>query len=901
MAKKYLLNSENYQAILAKARKDNRDVKAIKSILWQINAHPDLRALAQVMRGLHRILCLMEDYLSEQLSKFEPDSKSTPVPGYKAWKELSEYLYKSAIELSKNEGFTTLSVEATGNINPIYNHGITRNAMYALLADSLTDEEYQEKYDALIGHLLMVHIRTMRSCYPQLVHECYHGSEESFLLPDSIYYQISALREMTSNSVTWGLDLIDAKCSVGDFFSRSKVASAEIKGRIHRAVGAERTSDETKHLKSLRRLLVFMRIRYRRKINASSRRRKTTGWFSERKKSMNISPMHGYTEPLNKDLFITYYLGDDYDELQKEEASWLSISSYSKPDSTASKKLLKEDLNPEEECEDQGDLFMEVTPCRVAQVSGMARALAAKGRVKHTAMANQMLPWAFDALTQTELLEFLGGCRQHFENIIHKTALEISLSDKLDCFAIGLIHTILWTGSTIDRALQLEHLYPDEQSGEFLVSPPEPANSSEETHTEKWSGSLGFWVGPNNPTSKDGSWVVEAMTPEYRTEADNPPLEKMRCCDRYLHLPDIMGTTNLLITLEKVFKEERTVFFSAYPESEYRQAISNIIATVCPKRRIKLSNLQNFLYKRVISETRDVTLASEITARPLQQASTRLFYTTPSQEDLRSIYVSSLTDLANDCRTSVGDDKRERDKEFHHTLSGYVGARYCPTNVAVREGVLALKDQLEKLDSFDNLVEYHNHLTLYTLLMWNYGTSSRAIISPFGDLHEFSDASPHFIFLADKQGVEKNTARVIPLPEAVCQQLQFYNEHCRVMVPWIREHYRRVPGKLFQTGFWIGERPEKIRPNSYSTTQLKYIPFPANVHRRFMRMSLLDKSTPIEMIDAWMGHASRGEDPWEKYSSFQFNRYLKTMDKRVMEILKSVDLDTPIKSKVVGQ
>ena len=57
-----------------------------------------------------------------------------------------------------------------------------------------------------------------------------------------------------------------------------------------------------------------------------------------------------------------------------------------------------------------------------------------------------------------------------------------------------------------------------------------------------------------------------------------------------------------------------------------------------------------------------------------------------------------------------------------------------------------------------------------------------------------------------------------------------------------------------------------------------FLPFPVNIHRRFVSSELLDAGCPPEIVSAWMGHWHRGEEPWGKFSSFSFHDYVSVLE-----------------------
>ena len=65
----------------------------------------------------------------------------------------------------------------------------------------------------------------------------------------------------------------------------------------------------------------------------------------------------------------------------------------------------------------------------------------------------------------------------------------------------------------------------------------------------------------------------------------------------------------------------------------------------------------------------------------------------------------------------------------------------------------------------------------------------------------------------------------------------------------------------------------EVRPSTLAPIMREFLPFPVNIHRRFVSSELLDAGCPPEIVSAWMGHWHRGEEPWGKFSSFSFHDF----------------------------
>ena len=103
--------------------------------------------------------------------------------------------------------------------------------------------------------------------------------------------------------------------------------------------------------------------------------------------------------------------------------------------------------------------------------------------------------------------------------------------------------------------------------------------------------------------------------------------------------------------------------------------------------------------------------------------------------------------------------------------------------------------------------------------------------------------------------------RLVWLPRFVRQQMQYYREHLETL---------RLP--TTKPCFFLDQKQNvvEVRPRTLVPHLAEFLPLPANVHRRLLRTQLLKRQCPPEVVDAFLGHWYRGEEPWGEYSSFSY-------------------------------
>ena len=90
-----------------------------------------------------------------------------------------------------------------------------------------------------------------------------------------------------------------------------------------------------------------------------------------------------------------------------------------------------------------------------------------------------------------------------------------------------------------------------------------------------------------------------------------------------------------------------------------------------------------------------------------------------------------------------------------------------------------------------------------------------------------------------------------------------------------------------------------IRPSTLKPLLEDLLPLPINTNRRYLRTHLRLRGCPTEIVDAFMGHWARGEEPWGKYSSLSYAQVIEEL-KHYLEPLVSELGFRPIRSRMYG-
>lgn len=160
----------------------------------------------------------------------------------------------------------------------------------------------------------------------------------------------------------------------------------------------------------------------------------------------------------------------------------------------------------------------------------------------------------------------------------------------------------------------------------------------------------------------------------------------------------------------------------------------------------------------------------------------------------------------------------------------------------------------------------------------------------------------NFAVISDKDDEEFYNSRIIWLPDCCMQQLDLYHEHLDLFYEWlffydqklfyqVREevvtgrHKDRCNPSLFV--IWKNkDNPLQPKVMKHLVNNVRY-DLPGNANRHYLRTRLLARRCPVEIIDAFMGHWSRGlECPWGRFSGLSPLDYRQELSHHIVGLMK---------------
>ncbi|MAL97488.1 MAG: hypothetical protein CL583_03465 [Alteromonadaceae bacterium] len=826
----------------------------IRELLWLINAHDQLIAFARICENLSEILDLLQGCLLIDLHAH----------GIAKWPEITRWVVDNQAELASQIG--PQFNEAPAGVHPVLGRGATRYGLYAALWNRHENTEKYEHFSLVVGHLLLAHIQYMRNEVPMERYEGDVAQPTSYLNPS--YPAARAIRVLSISENEFALALLNPYNEPqrwAKILANRVCSSKELGGSDNLASNLNNYSN-------------FVAKVYGEKSWTGG-----TGGGGGGKRPWQP----GYVDVLTGQENVPADIGDTgdpYNDWGEQETIREIIEENTTVDKKRIDELLRLDVDPAE-LAGEDELYLVKHRCEESKRGLAGLAIAARGQVRHIVMQNQMLPWHYRELTMTEISRLLAELSNRMRELKRKTSW--SPSDQLTAESIALVHVSLWTGSTLARAKSLR-----------VFSGTKPPNCELSLYLPQDDAAHG--------ENRIVEWIVRSYCPQYQTRIV-APAGIVRTRTQYVYLPDIAGGADFLLQLRRRAggKRQPALPFGR-PLKDYKGAVRHLFKTLDDSGRTTERKLESFLFHRIASIHGDVTEAVALTGQGHALAQVRAFYATPSIDHLRNVYKSAVETIQQQVYAASGIEHAVARSAVPEAGQKHVGSRLCARFESVTKAVSNLQKELKQTAhflTFEDFISYHNLFTLYTVVMFGYSTSCRAIVTPFIPSKNI-DPVTHLTSLADKDGPDHHKARLVWLPPDSFHQIQHYEAHCDAFLSSYR-HLLKVPRRLTSVPvcFFIEETNHlvsEVRPKTLEPRLREFLNLPANSHRRFMRTELRERGCSTETVDAFMGHWARGEEPWGKFSSFSYSHYVQELQETLLPLLNDLGWRAIASSLVKG-
>lgn len=822
------------------------DPDVLRTLLWLINAHDRLIAFVKISQNIRRIFEVTENYWGITTTDFQL-GEIIPV---------LQWINQNSVSLEKIIGTDFNRQPKYNKDHPVMSRGSSRHPFYTtlwnntLIGHGSETGRIKDSYLLLQGHLLFAHANEFFSKENRDEYENYGGQTEWKGITNSPYPAALSVRELSEVQYAEVLRCLPVHLNPREFASAlnklPKIEDSYMLGRIERL-----------------RSFLQKSTGLRKWVHRSSVGGQGGGASHHVTGYIDLSPQ------LRQQAVV---VGDNNDP----DYDWghQSIVIETELDKQEQQELLANDLLPEEFASQELLLIGYESEGHERQVGSYSATSAEQAR--HIIMANQLLPWSFGELTITELVNVLTTCFEWVKISFAKDTTP-SPSDVQKLEAICLLHVMLYTGSSFERARKT------------LVLAPEIRNEDAD---------LAFLVGV---TANEDGWRIRAIQPDYKSvrQAQDSDTERKRV--DYLTLPDIGRSHRFVLLLQEHqaaadcadmadISMKKYRLFRRRPDT-MRENLKSLLLELDPLKRLTETKLSKLMFWQLLEKTDgDVCAASMIVGDEHTLAHVRLFYSVMSVEYLQKSYIKATREMIEWLSLAINWEGKAVVDFNPEKSDRFLGSRLCPKQKAVKGAILKLKGALFSAQQRNDFLLVHNLHTLFMVWRFVFATACRAIVTPYLALSDI-DRSSGIGLLTDKDDGTGYKSRLIWLPPTVIRDMAQYEQY---RLAFLKSHTEMICKDDLAIFFVELDRNEQLRaitvsPKTMLPIMEAFLPsYPANFHRRFLRMELLERGCPTEIVDAWMGHWHMGEEPWATLSSFSFQIYRDTLQQFLLPLLDEI-------------
>lgn len=505
---------------------------------------------------------------------------------------------------------------------------------------------------------------------------------------------------------------------------------------------------------------------------------------------------------------------------------------------------------------------------------------------------NQYLPYDYARLSQLELtvlaeaLQALAAGKSAF------CPDEVSAQE-----LIGFVSLVLWTGAPLDSLLAAT-VAPERSD----LAQGWAANQVRLImHSRQWLPPQLLLPGM---APKNQEWIDQRMVHGVVPYLPLPipgPLEQ--------HLEDLM-----LVACERSPTPMEMRLFTDSPEllKEQASAFLRFINRTTGVTRLSLGRVSSHLFHSIARYTTDVVDACLITGRMPPGKNSAAYYYAPCISSLEAAYLLLVSTIDYQSKGhDLPDSHFQASTLKNRQGSTRVGSANCPTNTFLKSfvGKLAAevetrRERLANQPSIATWVSFHNHYTAYCVMMLRYATGLRAVADPFATFDAF-DTESGFMVVHEKGSDGSATPRLVWLPEVCVRQFEEYQAHLGELAealvllgiefadglaaatagargelfPRTAKQLRRKsrePSRAHRAThsppflFLLSDNAQHWKlPRSRELKPLigHLYPIRPNSNRHYLRTRLREMDVPGEVVDALLGHAAYGQQPFSQFST----------------------------------
>lgn len=407
----------------------------------------------------------------------------------------------------------------------------------------------------------------------------------------------------------------------------------------------------------------------------------------------------------------------------------------------------------------------------------------------------------------------------------------------------------------------------------------------------------------------DSDFIADAFAESLSSKDEN---------NQYLKTSNIISLP--LQTLEYVLREahkrkkDRSPYFFGLATraallKEFKAAVRKALKDT-PFASMTLQAIPRTFWSYGINKYKiDPIIIELISGRASREFRAARFYTAVSHAricaDMRTYHKLFLQDLLkNASETGCSFKEDFFNLEVIPLEDGFTGSTYVPSISLLKETLVDIRALLQHKSL--GRVEFHNLWTLYHILVVMLSTAMRPIETERIRADDIN-VDNGSVSVRGKGNRLFSETRIIPAPQVAMEAFVEAKKESAAFMRWLLETGRCSSADLEQQeekekAFFFSSESGVLRPTGSSnmraliakTPGLQF-PFKLNSSRHLLRTFLFEKSVPYDLLNAFLGHQTKGKEFLSYYSASRLDD-LRRLIKGTEELAKELCL-TIIKSR----
>lgn len=829
-------SSPFYQDLLREAQRAGQDVGELRRLLWLINAHPQMVGHARVLENIGALL-RSAVFTPTNLSWAGQWKDSIP-----SWLILCDWVSMPSTQRVLSKRIPPLFNAPLGR-HPLLGNGVVRHGVVAALWSRHEDHESADppsvQFSRLQAQLLSSYMDARNLAGTLEDFEDYEFAPERPIAPTRTYPIGLSIRELTHKQNSGLLLLLPVHDESVTY------------ARAARDLDAPHLSyTEVRCLSAINKYFqIFLEFR----LGKGRQRSRRTGGYGTGGKNR----VHGFIK-------VAGIHGAIFGEAPAKEQEDDDIPLWIQDLFTQN---YPEDFKTPDALEESGLSPIEIAEPFLSLYSPEANDKKTQGTAfQRDAIETRLQRFPFDAqfLTPYEIRELEAALNPLISEIL-VSQLDAN-AKQITLLAALSLRLMLATGREFDEALNISLLtvnvgiQPDERSTDI---------------------DLGLVIVNSyitgNALSSVGGFLLRAISPSYKTELKADLQEVDSNSSPYFLIPDSIGVGQQLFDAARLLRDPNLSKLSVH-RSKIREAALELLGEL-DEVRFSLKKVAKVLGNQIASQSGDSTLAWMICGRTKMSDQPRMFYTRYAQSQITDAYlkaISTISPNAFEQRAIVDWNNPDSTNSGDQRL---VGARFVISTENLEETVSTMSAFLQtppdgKLTQ-QWLINYHVAFTSYTHLFQCIETTLRTTTSPealFLSWCRRENQSEIYVTVNDKGSHYDDRARAVLVSDELADVYSNYLCHLQLAPHHILGGRKNKKPRLLFYKWNEFVQPVPFTPKDYERVLLYFssLNLPANFHRAYLRTELLKRVRNAEIVDAFLGHASAGELPFNRYSSFDY-------------------------------